>query len=230
MQIIEGSLIGVRSARLSFHHPTKPVSITLFPMIHVGEAEFYARAYEDAFAHDVVLVEGVRSPVSKRVTRSYRWMLGSNTLGLTLQPPPPTDSGATVVLADLSGPEFEAEWRKVALWLRLAVYVLAAGIGLWARFNMTRERIAKMVSLDDAPSLRELTPSPEAGALTAVILDARDRRLLEMLRKSIDADDPGPRTLAIVYGARHMRAVIRELSRNQGYHVGTPEWMTVFST
>jgi hypothetical protein len=230
MQIIEGSILGVRSARLHFKHPTNRIAVTLFPMIHIGEAQFYRTAYQDAFGHDVTLVEGVDSPISKRITRSYRWMLGSKTLDLVLQPRPPADAAARVVLADLSGPEFEVEWRKVPIWLRLTVYVAAALMGLWGRRNLTREYLAKHLSLEDAPTLKELTqPSPEMGALTHAILDARDIRLLERLREEIHQQGADRRSLAVVYGAQHIRAVIKELTGKQGYMPAQPEWMTVFS-
>jgi hypothetical protein len=230
MQIIEGSLIGVRSARLHFKHPTNPLSVTLFPMIHIGEEQFYRTAYEDAFGHDLALTEGVNSPIGKRITRSYRWILGSKSLDLVLQPRPPAQCRALIVHADLTAPEFEAEWRKVALWLRLTVYVLAALMGVWGRHNQTRRRLAKVVSLDDAPSLKELAQQgPEMGALTHAILDARDERLLERLREHIDGTNSDRRSIAVVYGARHMRAVIKELTSKQGYMPVQSDWMTVFS-
>ncbi len=36
-----------------------PMTVTLFPMVHIGEPEFYQQVYADAFAHDVVLYEGI---------------------------------------------------------------------------------------------------------------------------------------------------------------------------
>ncbi|MGZ6015755.1 MAG: hypothetical protein ACXWKM_08410 [Phenylobacterium sp.] len=230
MQIIEGSLIGVRSARLHFRHPSNPLSVTLFPMIHIGEAQFYHAVFEDAFAHDHALTEGVNSPIVKRITRAYRWMLGSKTLDLVLQPRPPAECRATIVHADLTAAEFEAEWRKVALWLRLTVYVVAAVGGLWRRRNQTRQLLADVLTLDDAPSLKELVQQgPEMGALTHAILDARDQRLLERLGEQIDSSNPDQRSLAVVYGARHMRAVIKELTAKRGYSPVQSDWMTVFS-
>lgn len=122
MQFVEASVIGVRSARLSFASPSTPVRVTLFPMVHVGEADFYRDTYADAQSHDVILLEGVRSPVVKRITASYRWIEGSKGLsGLVVQPRFPAElSGERIVHADFSQEEFEAEWRKVALWVRVS--------------------------------------------------------------------------------------------------------------
>jgi hypothetical protein len=72
MQFVESSIWGVRSARLSFQSRSSAVTVTLFPMVHIGEAGFYEAVYADALGHDIVLLEGVRSPITTRVTRSYR--------------------------------------------------------------------------------------------------------------------------------------------------------------
>jgi hypothetical protein len=137
MQFVEVSVIGVRSARLIFSSPTSGVRVTLFPMIHVGEPDFYRTTYADAQSHDVILLEGVRSPVVARITRSYRWIEGAKNLsGLVVQPRfPDSLSIAKIVHADLSQQEFEEEWRKVPLWLRLAVSALAPLIGLNRRWR-----------------------------------------------------------------------------------------------
>jgi hypothetical protein len=135
MQFLESSMLGVRSARLSFANRALPVRITLFPMVHVGEAEFYDLTYRDARDHDVVFLEGVRSPITTRVTRSYRWLVGSKAMaGLVVQPRFPRDAAtARIVHADLSAEEFEREWRAVPIWLRAAVYVQSPLVGLQRR-------------------------------------------------------------------------------------------------
>ena len=198
-------------------------------MIHIGEPEFYRAAFNDAFAHDIVLVEGVRSPISVRVTRSYRWLLGSRRIALSLQPNSPEVGSchARIVHADLSGPEFAREWQKVQLWLRLLVYLLSPLIGLHRRWFATRESLAKGISVDDQPSQKELVEwGPETGALTQAILHSRDERLLDRLREQL-ASEPTTR-IAIVYGAGHMRAIVRELATQQGYMTGRSDWLTVF--
>jgi hypothetical protein len=231
MQLIEASSMGVRAARFVLSSPNCPVTITLFPMVHVGEPSFYRAVYEEAFNNDVALVEGVRSPIVKRITRSYRWIEGSRILGLVVQPRAPGQQQvrARIVHADLAPDEFAQVWRTVPIWLRAALFLIAPSIGLWRRFFVTRAILAKDLSCDDQASFDELVGlSPESIALTGALLDARDERLLERLREALDAPRDGERSVAIVYGAMHMRAVLRELSR-RGF-VPTPgDWLTIFS-
>ena len=200
-------------------------------MVHVGEPDFYRRVYEEACAHDVVLIEGVRSPITTRVTRSYRWMLGSKRLNLSLQPPFPLapSTGVRVVHADLTADEFGVAWAKVPLWIRWLVYVAAPIIGLRRRETATRQMLAKQIAMDDQPSQKELVDwSPEAAALTAAILDARDERLIQRLEEELDVPNGQPRRIAIVYGAMHIRAVLRAVTTHRRYYARGSEWLTVW--
>ncbi len=231
MQLVESSAMGLRSARFTLVSPRSGVVVTLFPMIHVGEPAFYEAVYADAFSQDVVLVEGVNSPITRRVTRSYRWIEHSRKIDLIVQPryPRQSDCSARIVHADLSAEEFAEAWGEVPLWLRVLVYIAAPYIGLRRRLVGSRESLAKGMSVDDQASQKELLNwSPEAASLTAAIMDARDKRLIERLREQLDAPAAGPRRLAIVYGAFHMRAVLRELTKGRGFYADRGDWLTVF--
>lgn len=231
MQIVESSAWALRTARLSLRSPRSDIRVTLFPMVHVGEPDFFQTVYADAFSHDVVLVEGVQSPVTRRVTRSYRWIEGSKTMNLMVQPPYPSQAScrARIVHADLSGEEFAKVWLETPFWLRALVNTAAPVVGAWCRWFGSRKTLAKELSLDDLPSREEILEfSPETVALSRAIMHARDVCLLERLSEQLGDPCPAVRRLAIVYGAHHMRAVLRELIHRHGYHVEGADWLTVF--
>ena len=87
--------------------------------------------YDDALSHDVALVEGIRSPVGRKLTRSYRW-INFERLGLVRQPKTPSQAAVTVCIvnADLTPDEFHREWRKISWILRTAFAVGAPIYGL----------------------------------------------------------------------------------------------------
>lgn len=213
-----------------FRSRTSPVTFTLYPMVHVGEEKFYKATYDEAFNHDVALVEGVRSPVSRHLTRSYRW-IDLAKLGLALQPraPSPDSVAARVVLADLSTDEFHEQWRKVPLSVRAGLFVLAPLVGLRRKWFASRESLARMMSLDDHRSAREiLSWEPKFEALHHSLLHARDKRLVECMAAEIDQATGTEKRIAVVYGALHMRAVLKELTR-RGFYTTEASWRTIFS-
>jgi hypothetical protein len=229
MQILESTMIGLRSARITMRRSGSLTEITLFPMLHVAEASFFRAVYEDAYQHDVILVEGVSGPLAKRLTRSYRWMAASPRLGLALQgsAKPARTGSARIVLADLSAEEFGAAWSKIPLWVRVFVHVASRLMGLQRRWFVTRETLAKRLEMDDLTPDDELMESPEIAALNHAILHARDARLLEHLERELSENPTEGRRVAVIYGASHMRAVVRRLTR-LGYYASGTEWMTVF--
>ena len=230
MQILESSPMGLRMARMTFRSATNPIEVTLFPMVHVGERQFYETVMADACAHDVVLVEGIRSPIAVRITRSYRWFVGSGRIGLVRQPKLAGGCRAEVVLADLTHEEFLPAWREIPVWVRLLLYVAPPLVGLHQRLFATRESLARGLSLDLAFSRDELIDwSPESGAVTNAILDARDVRLVQRLGEQLNRSAMEVTRIAIIYGAQHMRAVIRALTQRHGYAPSDSEWRTIFS-
>lgn len=228
MQILESSAAGLRSSRMTFRGPGSPVTVTLYPMVHIGEAGFFEEAYREAFGHDVALIEGVGSPVTRHLGRSFRW-LNFRKLGLAQQPvSPPHDAAARIVKADLTPDEFHREWRKIPRSIRAGFYILAPLVGLYRRWFCTHADLAANLTLDDGPG--EETPPAEGGGAEAAIhclVAARDRRLVECLAAELDAADGGEKRIALVYGAGHMKAVLRALGR-RGFECSDAQWRTIF--
>jgi hypothetical protein len=229
MQIVERSMLGVRAARQVMQSPDKEVTVTLFPMIHIGQHSFYDQVHADAQQHDVVLVEGVRSPVTRFITSSYRW-IDKEKLELVVQPKIATADGkARIVHADLSTDEFHREWTKVPLWLRLAVLIFAPIMGIHRRLFATRESLAKAMEKEDLLSADEiLNFDPRFAALRRTILDVRDHRVIEKLGEELDRPNNRPLKIAIIYGAGHMRAVLAELKR-RNFRTAGATWQMVMS-
>ncbi|NUQ19145.1 MAG: hypothetical protein HOP95_11995 [Sphingomonas sp.] len=231
MQIVEKSVFALRAARHTLTSADGMTVATLFPMIHIGTESFYRQVYDDAGSHDVMLVEGVRSPVVALLTSSYRWM-NTARLGLIVQPRSPVDGTvkARVVHADLTRIEFNHEWRRVPLWMRVLAALVAPLLGLIRRFTASRESIAKNLELEDRLSAKEiLLWDPQFAVFKQCVLGARDERLIAKLGNEIDRrSEPERLNIAVVYGAQHMRAVLSEL-RRRGFQTTGSSWLTVFT-
>lgn len=230
MQFLESSAIGLRAARHRLASPDHPAEVTLFPMVHVGEPGFYDRVTQEALGHDVVLVEGVHARSARIITRAYRW-LPLRRLGLVLQGRiEPGASEAEVILADMSGPEFEARWRAMPAWLRAAVLVAAQGYGLWLRLTATRAGLVRRQSQDDLAA-RDLTlmHGTLAEGPLALLLEARDAHLRKALAHQLDRAGGGgrPRRIAVVFGAAHMPAVLAELRTRGDFRPAESSWLDV---
>jgi hypothetical protein len=101
-------------------------------------------------------------------------------------------------------------------------------LALSLRWSGTRESLAATAELEDRKSAREILGwNPAVGALSRTILEVRDRRLLEHLAAILAEPSDEGRSVAVVYGAAHMRAVLREL-RRRGFQVVDSGWFEIF--
>ncbi len=225
MQFLEYSVIGLRAARHELASQTHAARVTLFPMVHVAEAAFYDRIMPDVLAHDVVLFEGVKSRRANVLTRVYRW-LPFGRLGLVRQPTfGLSDGPARLVHADLSTDEFEALWRDLPLWQRVAAAVLTTVFGVWRRFTATRSGIARHMNQDDLPNRETvMAPGTPFEGWENAIRHARDARLRACLRAEL-SDLTAPKHVAVIYGAGHMPAVMNELTAIGGFRPVSSEWL-----
>ncbi|MEM9477598.1 MAG: hypothetical protein AAGA71_20100 [Pseudomonadota bacterium] len=230
MQLIEPSIVGLRAARHTLRSPDHPAEITLFPMIHIGSQVFFDRIYDDARRADVVITEGVRSPIVRRIVRSYRW-IGAERLGLVVQPPfSAEDSDCVVRHGDLEPDAFDALWRQSPWFCRTLFEIGAPVVGIWRRFTATRHTLAQDARTDSLPDRATiLSWRPEQAGMFKAILEARDRHLCEVIENTIGPKGgSGPR-VAVIFGAGHMGVVARHLHNLAGFRPAESEWIEVFS-
>ena len=208
----------------------RKIEVTLFPMVHVGEREFFETVRADAFEHDGILLEGVKARWTRAITASYRW-LDFGKLGLVKQPRiAPDGAGPPVrINADLPPDAFWTRWKRIAWWMRFLLVVAAPLYGIYLRFSATRESLVKQAGnrnvLRDPEEI--LDEGNELEAFREAFRHARDEHLIGVLVKTIEASPPGHR-IAVIFGASHIPPVVRALSA-RGLRFGNPHWMTIIS-
>ena len=220
MQIIESTPYGVRSAVRWLEADEGAPSIVAFPMLHVGDAEFYQQVAERLRDCDVILCEGVRGLTMYLLTAPYRFFANSDRLRLVLQRT--MDLSAVrdrLIHADVSGKAFELRWSELPLWLRLTLPVVTPLVGLYIRFFGTRELVAGGLGLNLRKSAREILQDDDFDKLDGVVIDWRDQHLLPVLDRERCKPENAGRRIGIVYGTRHMRAVFLYLMKKHGYRI-----------
>lgn len=230
MQIIEVSqFAGVRSAVFTFRRPATALTFVVFPMVHLGERSFYAAVEARLRRCDLVVAEGV-GPGSRRaqeITRSYRWAEGSSRLGLVVQDIDYRALGVPMVNPDMSGDEFDRGWRqRVPRWESALVRGLTPVVGLGIRMFASRRDLAAYLAMDDLRTPEEIEQW-DLEAVRALLIDSRDRLVVDAIAAVHDRRSSEPIRVAVVYGAEHVRAIACGLHA-LGYRPGDGEWLTVF--
>ena len=229
MQIVEANDLWVRVVELHLTRRATPLRFVLYPMLHIGDPAFFAEVQRRLVSADLVVLEGVGPGAAARgLTSGYRRLAGSAALGLALQQLDVAALPGEVVRPDLTGAEFEERWRTVPWVQRALMQGAARSMPLMHRVlgdEWLRDVLASS-TLDDLPDPDE--PDPEwLRDVDRVLVDERDVRLVAALTDLHDRRSSEPITVAVVYGAAHMRAVTAALTRRDGYHVRSGEWLTV---
>lgn len=232
MQIIETTGLGVRANVVTLVRSESPLRFVLFPMIHMAEQSFYDEVGRRVGECDVIVAEGVGpgSAVGAAIMAAYWVNERFGRTGLVVQNVPRPRTGAPVVRPDLSGKEFQGQWRSLPLLLRVAAALAFPVILLGTVFLGTRRVLASQMPLEDLPSRDEILQGDElTDRFDAVMLGKRDDRLCQALADLHQQRSAEPIRVAVVYGASHMRAVVEYLGARFRYWPQSGEWLIVFS-
>jgi hypothetical protein len=230
VQLLEVNSFGVRSAVVRLQHPQTPMRFVLFPMLHLGSADFYREVATRLHGCQLVVAEGIRgrSTAALALTRAYRLLRRSQRLGLVVQELDLGGLGVPVIGPDMSAAEFGQRWRQLAVVPRMLVWCLvplfACGIAL---FGSRRFLARGLGSLDDLPAREERVPEGFED-MERLIVDDRDKLLLDALASIHEQRCHEPIEVAVIYGAEHMRAVVHDLSARFGYRPVSADWLNVF--
>jgi hypothetical protein len=251
VQIIEATEAGIRAVELRLQRHGSPLQFLLYPMMHIGQPEYYQEIARRLGQADLIVAEGVGrddAPAETKaaapaqalarlsspmywLTSSYRTMAEDQNLGLVEQNLDYDAIGVPVVCPDFTAEQFDEQWRTIPVWQRGAMLAVAAPVLAAQRLFGSRwlyNRLVNDASMDDLLNPEELFVVNTEEELDRVILHGRDVPLLKMLTDLHEKRCQEPITVAVVYGAAHMRAVLLGL-RPLGYRVVSGDWLTVIT-
>ncbi len=231
MQFIEKNSLNVRSAVYHLKKDDAGLEFVLFPMVHVGSEEFYGEISRRLAACDVILAEGVNSKKGKLLTLSYRIVKKIRRMELVTQQEGLEVSRfrEKVVNADMAGHEFEERWSSLPFRLRAQLLFFIPIYVVYLLLFGTRETLAEDIAIEDLPSSKEILFEDESfEKLDSLLVDERERKLIDSIGKLHDSDRQDKKAVGVVYGAIHMRNISSFLLSRLNYRVAKAEWVTVF--
>jgi hypothetical protein len=220
MQLTELSVIGLRSAVIDLESRKSPLRFRLFPMIHMGVPAFYRQVTERLGNCGIIVAEGWDRPSSTgaayalatRLTRQYGAgdLVAQNIDYASFQVP--------VVWPDGHPCGDHRQGLGALGWLDLVWFtpILTVSMLVGGRDWLLRQRL----DINDNTEVR-------LRLFHTLLLEQRDTQLLEALEAILDRHSRDSLTVAVVYGAAHMPAVVHCLRERHGYHTRNGEWLSV---
>lgn len=219
MQFIESSVVGVRSAVLTLTCRTSPLRFMLFPMVHVAEPSFFRQVATRLGGCAIIVAEGARdgsAPVQERMARIRVDGLVDQIVALDL------DSLAIPVFWEYTVPPQRS--RSERLTATAGDSFGAVALRLLGRYGDP----LRLPSLDEADDHDDRWAGGRVERwMRDRVVDRRDDALTRRLTWLHHEHRERPITVAVVYGAGHMPAVVEHLRGEFGYRVKDAEWLVV---
>ncbi len=231
MQFIEKNSFNVRSAIYHLKKDGSGTEYLLFPMIHVGTKEYYDEVSDRLKSCDLILIEGVQSKRAGLLTLSYRIVSKIKRMDLVTQQEGMKIANlrSKIFNSDMTGEVFDQRWDSLPLVLRLQLVFYIPIFVVYLFLFGTREIIAEHLAFEDLPSSEEiLNQDDNYDKLDMLLIDERDRQLIQNIEKINSTATQDKQVVGIVYGAHHMRNVVNYLSNKLNYKVVNADWVTVF--
>ena len=231
MQFTEKNSFNLRAAVYSLKRDSRGLEFVVFPMIHVGSREYYEEINRQLSTCDLILAEGVKSKKAVILTLSYRFVKKMRRLDLITQ-----NEGIRldtfpkeIVNADMDANAFDERWSSLPIMLRVQLFLFVPVFVLYLFIFGTREVLAENLVVEDLPSSEEILSEDESfSALDSLVVDARDRKLIEHIANVDNERSQTSQRIGIVYGAFHMRCVMAFLMQKLNYRVTRANWVKVF--
>jgi hypothetical protein len=231
MQFVEKNSFNLRAAVYSLKRDSTALEFVVFPMIHVGSREYYQEITRRLSTCDLILVEGVKSKKAAILTLSYRFIKKIRRMDLITQ-----NEGIRldefrneIKNTDLEENAFDERWSSLPVALRLQLFIIVPIFVLYLFLFGTREILAENLALEDLPSSDEVLMEDETlSRLDSLVLDERDRKLIEHIADVDDERAQNSQRIGILYGASHMRRVMPFLMQKLNYRVVDAAWVKVF--
>ncbi|MEP7075527.1 MAG: hypothetical protein ABI878_06920 [Acidobacteriota bacterium] len=231
MQFVEKNSFNVRSSVYSMRKVGSGIELLLFPMVHIGTRTFFEQVSERIRECDVIFLEGVGGRRADLLTLSYRCIRFIRRMDLVTQ-----QEGLDIKTfrekirnADIGANEFAAKWRGQSILFRLLIYAAVPVYSIYLALFGTRHLIAENIAVEDLETSDEvLLTDNDTEKFGDILLKDRDTIIIKYFSDFLLTNAGQSKTVAIVYGALHMRNIMNYLFEVEGYRIVDSEWLTVF--
>ncbi len=232
----------LQTAVATFRHPTRNQTIVLYGVVHVAEADYYAKVQQDLDSYTTVLYEGV-APGKEEPTEADKSLgemqkVMGELLGLTFQKDGIDYTRANLVHADMNMDELKERMGGGTI-NPMGQFMDEKQMASMAPMMKMIAGVGKML-MQANPRMRDQLKRQMAGQLAnadmgalggmgekmhQVILLDRNAVCMKVLEQQLETQQDG--SIAIFYGAAHMPDLEQRLAA-LGFTQAEKRWMSAW--
>lgn len=233
----------LQTAVATFRHPTRDQVVVLYGVVHVAEADYYAKVQQDLDSYTTVLYEGV-APGKEEPTEADKSLgemqkVMGELLGLTFQKDGINYTRQNLVHADMTMDELKERMgggtinpmgqfmdeKQMASMAPIMKMVAGVGKMLMQANPRMRDQLKRQMANQLANADMSALGGQMGEKMHQVILIDRNVVCMKVLEQQLEAQHDG--SIAIFYGAAHMPDLEERLGA-LGFTLTEKRWMSAW--
>jgi hypothetical protein len=233
----------LQCAVATFRHPTRDQTVVLYGVVHIADAEYYARVQQDLDSYTTVLYEGV-APGKEQPTEADKSLgdmqkVMGEMLGMTFQKDGIDYTRKNLVHADMTMDELKEKLGGGTInpmgqllseeQMKSMAPIMKMIAGLGKMFMQNNPEMQARMRAQFAQQLATADMEKMGGQMgekmARVILIDRNEVCMKVLNQQLETQQDG--SIAIFYGAAHMPDLQQRLEA-QGFTLTEKRWMSAW--
>lgn len=233
----------LQCAVATFRHPTRNQTVVLYGVVHIADAEYYARVQQDLDSYTTVLYEGV-APGKEQPTEADKSLgdmqkVMGEMLGMTFQKDGIDYTRKNLVHADMTMDELKEKLGGGTInpmgqllseeQMKSMAPIMKMIAGLGKMFMQNNPEMQSRMRAQFAQQLANADMAQLGGQMgekmARVILIDRNEVCMKVLGQQLETQQDG--SIAIFYGAAHMPDLQQRLEA-QGFTLAEKRWMSAW--
>ena len=237
MNFIESTNFFLRTIMFDFINRDEDIKLKfrLAPMIHIGSKEYYKTVFDLIKDCDEIFVEGIK--YDSKASSAFRFNLTFNQyeiiakkLGLVTQKELRLkDLKDKLTHIDYDTVTIEKAWKELSWREKMKLSIVDPFELFIYTQGITREIMAKsFMTAAEESHLAFGDREDEEGTARNFIMNNREQIIFKNIKDRIEKEASQDKTIAIIYGAGHMKSIARYIIDNYNYLPRNGQFMKVF--
>lgn len=231
MKIVESTDFYLRVVMFDFKHPDKNIKLSfrILPMFHIGTKKYYNSVMEKLSECDEILYEGFNFKKIRFQSQQFKRIAKKLNLTTQMERVNLKKLNKTLTHSDLTTQQANSLWKNLSINEKFK-FLIHDPIKLhYFSYSLNRKKLAKNFTTAAKEQMLAYGPRfDEEGTAENLIMNEREKILLQILGSRFHRQKCVDKKIGIIYGAGHMKRIVRYIIDQLGYISKHAEFLEVY--
>jgi hypothetical protein len=214
-----------------FKHPDENIQLSfrVLPMFHIGTKMYYDNVMKKLSACDEILYEGFNFKRIRFQTQQFKSIAKKLNLTTQMEGINLKKLNKPLIHSDLTTQQANVLWKDLRITEKLKFLIHDPIKSYYFAYGLNRKKLAK--NFTTAANEQMLAYGPrfdKEGTAENLIMNEREKILIEILESRFHKQKYIDKKIGIIYGAGHMKRIVRYIIDQLGYVSQHAEFLEVY--